>query len=118
MLLIISWAMMASPSYSQLNLGRTPLRMWPYKAPGYRLESTLLCLTMKSGGLVFFLVGLFALCAMMPSASAQGKPGNCPIRAAVVKPPCIKWCDTDYDCPSIQKCCSKFCSMVCENPIN
>ncbi|XP_033009799.1 nigwaprin-a-like [Lacerta agilis] len=71
---------------------------------------------MKSAGLAFFLVGLLTLCAMMPSASARGKPGRCPMFPAVERPPCIKECRTDYDCDGIMKCCPRMCSMVCLNP--
>ncbi|XP_062977413.1 omwaprin-a-like [Elgaria multicarinata webbii] len=69
---------------------------------------------MKSGGLVFLLVGLLAVCAVVHSASQ--KPGRCPFYPAVVRPPCVKECRNDFECRGPKKCCPVMCSMKCVNP--
>ncbi|CAI5778624.1 four-disulfide core domain 18-like [Podarcis lilfordi] len=70
---------------------------------------------MKSGGLVFFLVGLFALCAMMPSASAQVRPGRCPRPTGDGH--CAELCQGDASCPPGEKCCSNGCGHQCMRAI-
>ncbi|XP_065422448.1 scuwaprin-a-like [Chrysemys picta bellii] len=65
---------------------------------------------MKSGA-IFLLLGLLALWAQLPPASARGRPGICP------KPkgpgPCVERCRGDYSCPPGRKCCSNGCGHVC-----
>ncbi|XP_054837318.1 scuwaprin-a-like [Eublepharis macularius] len=70
---------------------------------------------MKPGAHLLLLAGLLALWALMPPASAKGKPGSCPVR----KGPgiCLHGCSSDYSCPGRQKCCSNGCGHVCMDPV-
>ncbi|KAL8179832.1 UNVERIFIED_CONTAM: hypothetical protein K2H54_073336 [Gekko kuhli] len=71
---------------------------------------------MKTRCLLFLFVGLiFALCAQVPPASAQGRRGICP------RPQgpgiCVERCRNDRDCGVRQKCCSNGCGRVCMKAI-
>ncbi|XP_050773714.1 WAP four-disulfide core domain protein 3-like isoform X2 [Gopherus flavomarginatus] len=69
---------------------------------------------MKSGAIFLFL-GLLALWAQLPPASAQVRPGACP------RPQgpgiCVERCQGDNSCPPGQKCCSNGCGHVCMRPV-
>ena len=43
------------------------------------------------------------------------KEGRCP--AAIGFGICIDACDSDQECPGIQKCCSNGCGHVCYDPV-
>ncbi|KAG6938447.1 WAP four-disulfide core domain 3, partial [Chelydra serpentina] len=69
--------------------------------------------TMKSGAIV--LLGLLALWAQLPPASAQVRPGACPKPQGLGL--CVERCRGDYSCPPGQKCCSNGCGHVCMKAI-
>nr|XP_016852533.1 PREDICTED: omwaprin-a-like [Anolis carolinensis] len=73
-----------------------------------------------SGGLVLLLLGLLAVCAVMPAASGNGnqKPGICPrTPPGTIPEKCEKRCKEDVHCPGPQKCCSWGCVRICRYPI-
>uniref|UniRef100_A0A6J0TX03 Fused toxin protein-like isoform X1 n=1 Tax=Pogona vitticeps TaxID=103695 RepID=A0A6J0TX03_9SAUR len=70
-----------------------------YKAPSAELESTPSCLTMKSNGLTFLLVGILALFATMTSA---GHKEICLLPKVVGK--CLAYMPRYYYNPETKKC--------------
>uniref|UniRef100_A0A674IWG6 WAP domain-containing protein n=1 Tax=Terrapene triunguis TaxID=2587831 RepID=A0A674IWG6_9SAUR len=69
---------------------------------------------MKSGA-IFFLLGLLALWAQLPPASAQVRPGACPRPQGLGV--CVERCQGDYSCPPGRKCCSNGCGHVCRGQV-
>nr|XP_032618274.1 WAP four-disulfide core domain protein 18-like isoform X2 [Chelonoidis abingdonii] len=69
---------------------------------------------MKSGAIFLFL-GFLALWAQLPPASAQVRPGACPIPQGPGT--CVEMCQGDDSCPPGWKCCSNGCGHVCMRPI-
>ncbi|XP_054836462.1 omwaprin-b-like [Eublepharis macularius] len=84
---------------------------------------------MKSSGLALLLLaGFLTLWTVMPSASAQGRPGKwpdqygerpgkCPTPPPDTHTICIVKCDTDWECPAPQKCCNWGCMRDCFDPV-
>ncbi|XP_068768847.1 WAP four-disulfide core domain protein 2-like [Struthio camelus] len=64
------------------------------------------------------LVGLLALWAELPPASAQNdttKAGVCP-DPAMEEANCTLGCQSDSDCESTRKCCPAACGRACQDP--
>ncbi|KAH3878061.1 hypothetical protein DPMN_001942 [Dreissena polymorpha] len=45
-----------------------------------------------------------------------GKEGACPALQQNVVGICVQVCNTDFDCPDVQKCCGNGCGKVCMKP--
>ncbi|KAH3701868.1 kielin/chordin-like protein [Dreissena polymorpha] len=50
------------------------------------------------------------------ACSGTDKPGTCPKFPPGNLLPCVKLCDSDFDCPEQQKCCSTGCGRSCSIP--
>ncbi|XP_008117940.1 porwaprin-c [Anolis carolinensis] len=73
-----------------------------------------------SGGLILLLLGLLAVCAVMPAASGNGnqKPGKCPVAPPGMNTPnCDYKCKEDVHCLGPQKCCQWGCMRICLDPV-
>nr|XP_060627764.1 nigwaprin-a-like [Anolis sagrei ordinatus] len=74
---------------------------------------------MKSSTGLLLLLGLLAICALMPADSNKVKPGRCP---SPDPPPgvvthCGLLCSSDSECTGAQKCCRYGCSASCMDPL-
>ncbi|KAJ1158992.1 hypothetical protein NDU88_011662 [Pleurodeles waltl] len=72
---------------------------------------------MKGAGICLLALALL-LGTVLRSCEAQ-KPGKCPrvnVVCALLNIP-VK-CKSDSRCPGRQKCCRRFCSVECTNPVD
>ncbi|XP_052274001.1 WAP four-disulfide core domain protein 3-like isoform X2 [Dreissena polymorpha] len=53
------------------------------------------------------------LCTLI---ACQDKPGTCPKYPPGNFLPCVTLCDSDFDCPGQEKCCSTGCGRSCSVP--
>uniref|UniRef100_A0A8W8J1U7 WAP domain-containing protein n=2 Tax=Magallana gigas TaxID=29159 RepID=A0A8W8J1U7_MAGGI len=66
---------------------------------------------------VFCIVLLGLLCMQAMAFYTPEKQGLCPPETPGVGTICLVSCQTDRECPGIQKCCPDGCLVECRNPV-